>query len=132
MPEQQRPAEITERERQDVAPDMLRGDVVEAGEDEGIGEEDRVIEEGLRGDEGEPQHRASAMCREQGAHDRAEAGMAATADAQLSLCRRERDIAKRHHSKRPQIWRLGTVENRPIDFDKHRRVVETRVHRSGS
>jgi len=42
------------------------------------------------------------------------------------------DIAKRHHSKRPQIWRLGTVENRPIDFDKHRRVVETRVHRSGS
>lgn len=39
------------------------------------------------------------------------------------------DIAKRHMTGRPQIWRLGTAESRPLDFTEHKRVVEERVRR---
>ncbi len=39
------------------------------------------------------------------------------------------DVAKRHRLDRPQIWRLGTVESRPLDFTEHRRNVVERARR---
>jgi hypothetical protein len=36
------------------------------------------------------------------------------------------DVAKRHRRGRPQLWRLGTVESRPVDFDEHKRQVRRR------
>lgn len=37
------------------------------------------------------------------------------------------DVAKRHQSRRPQIWRLGTVESRPLPFSEHKEQVEARA-----
>ena len=39
------------------------------------------------------------------------------------------DVVKRHQSGRPQIWRLGTAESRPLDFAEHKRGVEERLRR---
>lgn len=37
------------------------------------------------------------------------------------------DIAKRFERRRPQIWRLGTVESRPLKFSEHRQQVMDRA-----
>ena len=47
--EQNRPEKIPERERQQVPADLTCADPIEVGEDERVGEEDRIVEEGLRG-----------------------------------------------------------------------------------
>jgi hypothetical protein len=39
------------------------------------------------------------------------------------------DVAKRHDRSHPQIWRLGTIESRPLEFSKHKKQVEGRVRR---
>ena len=39
------------------------------------------------------------------------------------------DVAKRHKEGTPQVWRLGTVESKPLKFAEHRRQVVGRVHR---
>jgi len=39
------------------------------------------------------------------------------------------DVVKRHMAERPQVWRLGTVESRPLDFVAHKRTVEARSRR---
>ncbi len=39
------------------------------------------------------------------------------------------DVARRHRPDRPQIWRLGTVESRPVDFIEHQRTVDERARR---
>jgi hypothetical protein len=41
------------------------------------------------------------------------------------------DVAKRYQRRRPQIWRLGTVESRPLQFSEHKKQVEARArHRA--
>ena len=39
------------------------------------------------------------------------------------------DVAKRHERRTPQIWRLGTIESRPLEFSEHKRQVERRARR---
>lgn len=39
------------------------------------------------------------------------------------------DIASRHRSDRPQIWRLGTAQARPLEFTEHKRIVDDRARR---
>ena len=56
--EQQRPEEIAGRERQDVPADLVGRDAEEIGQHQRIGEEDRVVEERLRGHQRQPDQRA--------------------------------------------------------------------------
>ncbi|MNH03441.1 hypothetical protein D3C79_627040 [compost metagenome] len=52
--QQHRPAEIAQSERQDVPAYLGRRHVVEVGQHQGIGEEDRVVEKGLGGQQCQP------------------------------------------------------------------------------
>jgi hypothetical protein len=39
------------------------------------------------------------------------------------------DVARRQRQDRPQIWRLGTVESRPLEFAEHRQTILQRARR---
>ncbi|MNH18561.1 hypothetical protein D3C79_782660 [compost metagenome] len=68
-PKQQRPAEIAQCQGQDVPTDLLGGHLVKIGEHQRIGEEDRVVEKGLRGHQGHPHQRPAPEADEQGMED---------------------------------------------------------------
>ncbi len=59
--EQQRPAEVAEGEGQQVPADVGGRHVVEVGEHQGIGEEDRVVEKRLGGQQGQTDERPAVV-----------------------------------------------------------------------
>ncbi len=63
-PISQRAEQVADREREEVVPSRLRGDVVEVGQHQGVGEEDRVVQEGLRHHHREAQERARRVLAE--------------------------------------------------------------------
>ena len=66
------PEEISGRERQDVPADLVGADAVEVGQDQRIGEEDRIVEECLRRHQAQAHQGARALGAEQRVGDLAE------------------------------------------------------------
>ena len=67
--EQDRAEHVARRERQDVPADPIRRRLIEVGQDQRIGEEDRVIEKCLRRHQAQTHQRALAIGHEQSARD---------------------------------------------------------------
>ena len=74
--EEDRAEEVADGKRQDVEAHAIGRDAVEAAEDERVGEEDRVVGEGLRDHEREAQDRSAAVLDEEHAGDVGEADLA--------------------------------------------------------
>jgi hypothetical protein len=72
-PEDQRPEEVADRERDDVVADARGLDVIERAEHERIGEEDGVVEERLADEERQADDRAPGVGAEHGLRDREQA-----------------------------------------------------------
>ncbi len=68
-----RPEEVADREREQVQPGPVRGHPVVLGQDQGIGEEDRVVEERLRDHQRQPQKRPRRVRLDHRPRDQAEA-----------------------------------------------------------
>ncbi len=64
-PQQQRATEVAQSKRQDVPADTLRRHVIEVGQHQRIGKENRVIEKCLRCEQGQADQCALAMNHEQ-------------------------------------------------------------------
>ena len=92
-PSSDRPEHVAGGERQNIPADLLGRDVVEVGQDQRVGEEDGVVEEGLRGHQQKPDQCALAIDLEQRAGDLARAGCGracAAARAAVRACSRSR------------------------------------------
>ena len=68
-PENQGPEKIADREREDVIADAFVGHAVEAREHQRIGEEDRVVEKGLRCHQHQAERAAAAIARDEKPED---------------------------------------------------------------
>ena len=106
-PEQQRAEEIAGRERQQIPADAIRGDAVEVGQDQRVGEEDRVVKERLGGHQTEADQRSLAIGLKQRAQHFDQRRMAAYAQthardiSNVNAVARGGEIGPRYRRRRP-------------------------------
>ena len=100
-PEQHRPEEVPDRQRDDVPAGRARPDVEEGGQHEPLGEEHRVVEERLPDEQRQPQQRALAVVGQQRAGDLAEGRPVALLDLRARRPRRRRASGSSHLVARP-------------------------------
>src|SRR6195256_3461500 len=91
--EHQGAEEIPGREGEQVPPDMVAGHAVEVGQDQRIGEENRVVEEGLRRHQGQPDQGSRPVGAKQRGGDLHERGVAARAQPDAGALPRRDQLA---------------------------------------
>ena len=91
--EKERPKEVAERKGQQVPADERRRHAVETAEDQRVGEEDRVVAEGLAGHQAEPDEGPSGIDHDQRARDVEPAAALPGADAHHRRRLRRFDLA---------------------------------------